>query len=313
VIARRDLVHIRAQEVSRSVRWLARGLIASLLLAVASPASAQCPAPELAPPASAVSALLLAGRLEGRALAAPPSAAAGGALSLEEAYAIQDDVACALAERLGALAGWKIAFASRAVQERFAIGEPAAAALYAAQRVPNGATLRAEEFAGGVFHLEPEIAFTIGRRIDAPVASVEALRPHVRSLHSAFDLPERRYPWEEGGVADAVADAIGAHRFALGPPVAPQGRELASLVLGARRGEETVSGGPAAAVMGDPWNALLWLANQLVARGRALEPGQVVLSGAAAPAFAAHGASAAGHYVGGAEGLPPVVCTVAAP
>ena len=36
----------------------------------------------------------------------------------------------------------------------------------------------------------------------------------------------------------------------------------------------------AAEVMGDPLNALAWLANHLATRGLALEPGDVVMSGA---------------------------------
>lgn len=46
---------------------------------------------------------------------------------------------------------------------------------------------------------------------------------------------------------------------------------------------EVVGTYTAAEVMGSPLNALVWLANHLATRGLALEPGDVVMSGAISP------------------------------
>ena len=45
---------------------------------------------------------------------------------------------------------------------------------------------------------------------------------------------------------------------------------------------EVASEGVGGNVLGDPWNALLWLANRLRERGRTLEAGHVVTTGSAA-------------------------------
>lgn len=292
----------------------ARGALLALLCALPAaasrPAAATCPAPPLAPAAASIAERLLAARLERRSL--PPASRLGAPLSLADAYAVQETLACALRESLGARVGYKLAFASRALQERFGMEGPAYAPLFASQHVPSGAILATADFAGERFHVETEIAFAVAHRIDRALESPDALRAYVGTLHVAFDMPERRYPWERGGAADAVADGLGGHRFSLGPGLAPADAvfDPASLRLAAERDGETVHEGAASAVMGDPWNALLWLTNQLVARGHPLEAGQVVLSGAAAPAYAATGDGATGRYLGRAGALPPVRCEV---
>ena len=49
-----------------------------------------------------------------------------------------------------------------------------------------------------------------------------------------------------------------------------------------RVGGEVVSEGAGCNVLGDPWNVMVWLANQLSARGLTLEAGHVVTTGSAA-------------------------------
>lgn len=289
---------------SRILRPVRSPLALALALALAAgPGAARCPVPELGATPSAVSARLLKGRLAHEPVPVPTRI---GHFTILEARAIQDALTCALTERLGPVAGYKVAFASEAVQRRFGMREPAWAPLFEAQRLADGEQVAAAEWLDGRVFAEAELAFSIGRRIARPLDSIGELRPAVRSLHAGLDLPERRYAWEEGGAADAVADGLGAHRFALGPGVPPAGVATASLELSLERDTAALARGPASAVLGDPWNALLWLANDLARRGAALEPGQVVLSGAAAPPYGSAGAQAAGDWVGRAGALPPV-------
>jgi len=233
-----------------------------------------------------------------------------GAFSVAQAYEIQDRYTLRMAERLGPVAGHKVAYASSASQKRWGMNEPAGGRLFAAQRVPDGGVVSASGFLG--FHIEAEVAFVVGKRIARPLANIGELKSYVRSAHVGLDIPDNRFDASEGdpGVADVIASGCGAHRWAIGPAVDPAGLDFGAIRVTLTRNGETVYKGDASAVMGDPWNAMLWQVNDLVKRGFALEPGEVVLTGAVAAAYVGSGEAAAGVYVGEAGPLGKVVCTV---
>ncbi len=77
-----------------------------------------------------------------------------------------------------------------------------------------------------------------------------------------------------------VANSVVARAIALGSPLTPlQGLDLAGEGVVYEHNGEVVGTYTAAEVMGSPLNALAWLANHLGARGLALKPGDVVMSG----------------------------------
>jgi 2-keto-4-pentenoate hydratase len=203
-----------------------------------------------------------------------------------------------LSKKLGNVSGYKVAYASKAAQEQFGIDEPASGPLFRLQRVPSGSKLPASAFVE--ITLETEIAFTIGKRIDRPIADVEKLKKRVKWVHAAFDAGDYRFisgptkPTPQ----DAIATGVGAHFHVLGPGVAPDEADVDSVTLKLMRNGETIAESPATNVMGSPWNSLLWLANKLTKDGGALEPGDVVVSGTAAPAYKARDRKIKGRYRG---------------
>ncbi|MHC4567541.1 MAG: hypothetical protein ACYTE3_17490, partial [Planctomycetota bacterium] len=144
-----------------------------------------------------------------------------GTFSIEQAYDIQALMAEELSKKLGNVSGYKVAYASKAAQEQFGIDEPASGPLFRLQRVPSGSKLPASAFVE--ITLETEIAFTIGKRIDRPIADVEKLKKHVKWVHAAFDCGDYRFV--SGPIKptpqDAIATGVGAHFHVLGPGVAP--------------------------------------------------------------------------------------------
>ena len=75
-------------------------------------------------------------------------------------------------------------------------------------------------------------------------------------------------------------------------------------------GVYTIADSPAKNVMGSPWNSLLWLTNKLTKDGGSLEPGDVVVSGTAAPAYKAKGKQIKGSYRGDCGDLGTVTLTI---
>ena len=139
--------------------------------------------------------------------------------------------------------------------------------------VPHGEALQLDE----LIHprAEPEIAFLIGKRIEAPttvaqvLAATEAVFPAIEVVDSRYSEPFR--------LPDSVADNAGAARIVVGargrPPEALVDLSVLGCVFRCRGAIDTAAGG---AVMGHPAAALVWLAEALAARGECVEPGSIV-------------------------------------
>jgi 2-keto-4-pentenoate hydratase len=233
-----------------------------------------------------------------------------GTFSMEEAYHMQKALAQEVSTLLGPVAGYKVAYASRVAQEQFGMDEPARGPFYLMQRVPSGSILPAEAF--NEITLETEIAFTIGKRIDKPIADIATLKSHVKWVHAAFDAGD--FPYKTGQAkpvpADMVAIGTGAHVFVFGPGVDPDRVDIDRVNLDLIRNGEEIRSKPATDIMGNPWNSLLWCANHLHKHGLTLEPGMVVFSGTAAKAYRATGAAVKGRYVGDCGPLGKATMTI---
>jgi len=233
-----------------------------------------------------------------------------GAFSMETAYYIQMVLAQEVTKTEGPVTGYKVAYASKAAQKQFGMEEPARGPLYLSQRLPNGSTLSRSLF--NEIMLETEVAFTIGKRIDKPIKDVEELREYVCWVHPAFDAGNFPYTVEQAKPtpSDMVAIGTGAHVFVIGPAMSPDKLDLSQIDLALARNDETIRKSPARDVLGNPWNSLLWCVNHLHKFGLALEPGMVVLTGTAAPAYRVKGEAIKGHYVGDCGPLGKVTLTI---
>ena len=232
-----------------------------------------------------------------------------GSVSVKRAYQIQRSLARALSKELGPLSGYKVAYASKAAQEQFGMSEPASGPLFMLQRVPNGTTLPKSTF--GEMTLETEIAFTIGKRIDHEIKDVAQIRDYVRWVHTAFDAGDYRFRADANPkVQDQIASGVGAHVFVLGPAVDPSKIDVDALRLKLIRNGQALADSPATDVMGSPWKSLLWCANNVVKLKGTLEPGAVIVTGTAAPAYRAKGDEIKGDYVGDCGPLGKVTMTI---
>ena len=233
-----------------------------------------------------------------------------GRFSIDEAYQIQLALARALSRKLGPVVGYKVAYASKAAQEQFDVEDPASGPFFQLQRLPNGSTLPASALME--ITLETEVAFTIGKRIDQPIRDVAEVKDYVKWVHTAFDIGDYRFV--EGDTKptpqDMIASGVGAHFFVLGPAMDPSLVNVDAVDLILAKNGETIAKSPATNVMGSPWKSLLWCANHIVKLGGTLEPGSVIVSGTAAPAYKVKGEKIKGDYVGDCGPLGKVTMTI---
>ena len=200
--------------------------------------------------------------------------------TVEEAYAVQDGLAASAGL---AVAGYKIGATNASVQARFGVDAPFSGRLFA-DFVGDSPLLVPP---GGVnFHtVEPEFDFVMGRALSPRAAPYtrDEVREAVASVHPAIEVPDSRYAdWLSMTAADLIADNAIAGLLCLGPAAAGGlARDLAAQPVIVRVNGAPASEGAGRNVLGDPWNALVWLANRLSDRGIGLEAGHVVTTGSA--------------------------------
>ncbi len=201
--------------------------------------------------------------------------------SIEEAYAIQDALTAASGL---AVAGYKVGATNANVQAKFGVDTPFSGRVFAPfvsaspSVIPRGAV--------NFYVIEAEFDFHMARGLPPRAAPYtrEELREAVASVSPAIEVPDSRYEdWLTMTAADLVADnAIGAHLTVGAPAAGGLDHDLAGQAVTVRVNGEVVSEGAGANVLGDPWEVMVWLANNLSSRGFGLEAGQVVTTGSAA-------------------------------
>ena len=182
------------------------------------------------------------------------------------------------------LVGRKIGLTSAAVQRQLGVDQPDFGMLFADMAVDDGATVPAGRLLQA--KVEAEIAFVLGGDLDEPEPTLADLLRAVDYALPAIEIVDSRIADWRIGIVDTVADNASSGMFVLG--TTPRSvhdpdldLRLAGMVM-ERHGEPLVFGA-GAACLGNPLNALRWLAATMAAAGRPLGAGDVVLSGALGP------------------------------
>jgi 2-keto-4-pentenoate hydratase len=208
---------------------------------------------------------------------AGPAPSEGHALSLAEAYDVQDSVRQALLARGERVVGWKAGFTSRTTQQAFATDRPACAFLLGSGVYAGGAEVPTSDFIG--LAVEAEVALVMGRALAGPGVTPPQALLAVEGAVPALELIDFRYAGKPTAI-DAVADGVFARAVVLGAPLTDVTHvDLALEGLVYELNGAIAATNTAAEVMGSPINSLAWIANHLGARGLALRAGDVVMTG----------------------------------
>jgi 2-keto-4-pentenoate hydratase len=205
----------------------------------------------------------------------PPSEAR--ALSVDEAYAIQDRLRAALVERGERVIGWKAGFTSKSAQAAYGTSEPVCGFLLASGVFTSGSEVPLARFAQ--LAVEAEVAFLMREDLAGPgITAPRAVRA-VEAALPALELIDARFSGKALGT-DLIADDVYANAIVLGAPMTAVAHlDLALEGLVYEQNGAVVATNTAAEVMGSPANSLAWIANHLGARGLGLRSGDLVMSG----------------------------------
>ena len=208
-----------------------------------------------------------------------------GPLTLEDAYAIQDETLRRRLARGETLTGVKLGLTSVEKQRGAGVDTSIVAWLTDAMAVAGGDPVPCPRLVHP--RAEPEIVFWLGRDLVGPGVTAAQAMAAVEWVCGGAEVPDSR--WEGTGalVADTVADDAGAAAYIVGPVrLRPDEIDLATESVTVEIDGKTADIGTGAAVLGHPGEALAQAANVLGGRGLRLRAGQLVFSGAMANSFA---------------------------
>jgi len=212
-----------------------------------------------------------------------------GTDDLPAAYAVQQGLVQAWLGGGVTVAGRKIGATSEAVQRQLGVDQPdfgyllsdmdvSAAAVGSGGPIPMRTLVQPR--------VEAEVAFRLARDLDVPEDEItlDLVRQAVDVALPALEIVDSRIADWDIGFTDTVADNASSGLYVVGA----EGRPLSELEprdveMSLTINGEVRSSGTGAACLGDPLEALRWLAVQAARFGDPLRAGHLVLSGALGP------------------------------
>ncbi len=205
-----------------------------------------------------------------------------GADDVATAYAVQSLI---IGDRIAAgatVVGRKIGLTSPAVQQWLGVDTPDFGVLLDDMKCTEDKVVAMNELIQP--RAEAEVAFVLGADLTDPPFTAESVRAAVDHARAAIEIVDSRIADWDIQLGDTIADNASSGRYVLGE------RSLTLAEFDPIKVEMTmtcdgveVSTGTGAACLGDPLNALAWLATAALEHGDPLRAGQVILSGALGP------------------------------
>jgi 2-keto-4-pentenoate hydratase len=200
---------------------------------------------------------------------------------VEAAYAVQLVLNEARQAAGARIVGRKIGLTSPAVQQQLGVEQPDFGVLFDDMAVADGGEIQVSRLLQP--KVEAEIAFVLDADLDDDV-SPEGLRAAVDHAMVALEIVDSRIERWDISLADTVADNASSGLFVMGSrklrlhEFVPRDTTMTLAVDGV-----AVSTGSGTACLGDPLDALAWLAKTARDFGEPLRAGHIVLSGALGP------------------------------
>jgi 2-oxo-3-hexenedioate decarboxylase/2-keto-4-pentenoate hydratase len=211
--------------------------------------------------------------------ALPPELMPAG---LDEAYAIRRAFEAIEAPRRGTVAGYKIGLTTPIMQRLCGVDEPCYGAIFAGEVHHRRAELATGDYCR--LGIETEIAVRLGADLPAG-GDRERVAGAVESCMAAIELLEDlRHDYKRLSAAAMVAGNVWNAGVVLGPPVSDWRRlDLAQAIARLTINGREIGRGKGGDVMGNPLNALAWLADKAAATGAPLKRGMIVMTGSMVP------------------------------
>ncbi|MFI6778220.1 2-keto-4-pentenoate hydratase [Nocardia sp. NPDC050412] len=198
------------------------------------------------------------------------------------AYAVQEELIRRREAAGGVVVGRKIGLTSPAVQQQLGVDQPDFGVLLADMDVSGAAEIPSRKLLQP--KAEAEVAFVLKSDMAEGELDDAQIRAAVDYAVAALEIVDSRIADWDITISDTVADNASSGLFVLAETrlrldeFTP--REVTMRMYA---DDELASEGTGAACLGDPLNALAWLARTAREYGNPLRAGQIILSGALGP------------------------------
>jgi 2-keto-4-pentenoate hydratase len=220
-----------------------------------------------------------------RSGAVPPMRDGLDPVDAEGAYAVQTINTRFWESEGRRIVGRKAGLTARAVQIQLGVDQPDFGVLFDDMRIADGGNLDPARTLQP--KAEAEIAFILADDLPDPATTPEQVAAAVASVHAAIEIVDSRIADWKITFADTVADNGSSAFFVLADEGLPlHGLDLEGAAMAMESNGAVASTGIGAAALGNPLNAVAWLAQTLAARGEPLKAGDILLAGALGPMVA---------------------------
>jgi 2-keto-4-pentenoate hydratase len=200
-------------------------------------------------------------------------------ITVDEAYAIQQEMVRGRLEAGDRVVGWKVGLTSAAMQRQLGVDQPDSAPVLESMVLPDDGLVELHALIEP--RVESEIAFVLREALSGPGVTVEQVLAATEYVVPALEIIDSRIEGWRISLADTIADLASSAAVVLGTTRTRPGDVDLSLVETVLSMDgAAVASGRGDAIMGHPAEAVAWTANTLGLRGITLQPGHVVMSGA---------------------------------
>ena len=175
--------------------------------------------------------------------------------------------------------GHKIGLTSKAMRDLTGASEPDYGFIFDNWFTLEGATVQRSAMNRPL--VEVELAFVMGQELKGPSVNAADVIRATDFILPALEVVDSRYKGRGNNLlVDSISDAATCGFVVLGGnPVKLADVDVRRLSASLSINGQVLESGTASAVMGNPINAVVWLANKLHEFGVAMQPGDVILSG----------------------------------
>lgn len=203
------------------------------------------------------------------------------------AYAVQEVNTQRALKEGRRLVGRKIGLTSKVVQAQLGVDQPDFGMLFADMAYGDGEAIPAGRLIQP--KVEAEIALIIDRDLTQEKHTYADIISATQYALPAIEVVDSRIENWKISLIDTVADNASSAAYVLGSrPVPLDNLDLVNCKMTMTRADEVVSQGQGKACLANPLNAAVWLADEMVRRGRPLLAGDIILTGALGPMVVAH-------------------------
>ncbi|MFR0713599.1 2-keto-4-pentenoate hydratase [Enterobacterales bacterium BD_CKDN230030183-1A_HGKHYDSX7] len=213
---------------------------------------------------------------------ATPQLTGADSITVREAAEIQRLLIAHRIERGARQVGLKMGFTSRAKMAQMGVSDLIWGRLTSDMWVEEGGEINLADYVHP--RVEPEICYLLGKRLEGNVTPLQALAA-VEAVAPAMEIIDSRYRDFKFSLPDVIADNASSSGFVVGAWHKPD-TDVSNLGMIMSFDGRSVELGTSAAILGSPIRALVSAARLAAEQGEVLEPGSLILAGAATAAFA---------------------------